>query len=514
MTEARVATRFACDADFSVNDLLQRLQHTGTLHGPVAARVDEVYLDTRTDELAGAGLSARLREVAGVRTVALVVVPIDPAVTIDAPPVERAFPRGADVGEGIRAWVRERFGWTLSEAPREVLTLVIARRRWAHVTDAGSTEFVVDEVSASEPHGRRARFTELAIEGGGSVLGALGRQGGHTVARRSTFERARDALGLGEYRYGTKPAALDPEDLLVDAARAVVAAWWSNACAHAPGVRVGLDPEHVHKMRVALRRLRTALRLFDDAFDDAALTAVRDRVRTLARALGEVRDLDVQLESLGRWRDRFAMVDALGWDDVALRIERRRSRARARALVLLEGEPWRLIAADLERCLAPDSRGLRHTVGAVAGGLVAKGAERCSRAIRRLDEGGAEEAHALRIDIKNLRYSLDFLGVALPGALDIVEDRLAQLQEGLGNVQDDVQTGAFAAQLVAMAPPPPSATAFALGTLVGYGRARADLASAIARAAVAEVDFTDALAQLVALGRGDERPAAGRGRRG
>lgn len=514
MTEARVATRFACDADFSVNDLLQRLQHTGTLHGPVDARVDEVYLDTRTDELAGAGLSARLRELAGVRTVALVVVPIDPSVVLEAPPVERAFPRGADLGESIRAWVHERFDWALSEAPREVLTLVIARRRWAHVTEAGTTEFVVDEVSASEPHGRRARFTEIAIEGGGSVLGALGKQGGHAVARRSTFERARDALGLGEFRYGTKPAALDPDDLLVDAARGVVAAWWSNACAHAPGVRVGLDPEHVHKMRVALRRLRTALRLFDDAFDERALAALRDRVRTLARALGEVRDLDVQLESLGHWRDRFAMVDALGWDDVAVRIERRRARARARALVLLEGEPWRLLATDVERCLAPDARGLRHTVGAVAGGLVAKGAERCARAVARLEEGGPEEAHALRIDIKNLRYSLDFLGDALPGALDVVADRLATLQEDLGRVQDDVQTGAFAAQLGAMAPPPTSATAFALGTLVGYGRARADLASATARAAVAEVEFEDALADLVALGRADERAGSGRARRG
>jgi len=516
MSKARVATKFACDAGFEVVDALARVRYPGALHGPVEGRADEIYLDTRTDALAAAGLCARVREHGGVRTVALVVVPIDPDVLPRTPILERAVPRGDDVGDMVRAWVRERFGLQLTEPPREVLSLVIARRRWAYAGADGPVDIVVDDIAASEPHGRRAQLIELTIEhdgGGAKVVAALRRAAGVGEPKRPLFARARETLGLGEHRYGSKPAPLQPDELLVDGARRVLGAWWANALAHAPGVRVGLDPEHVHKMRVALRRLRTALRLFDDAFDAQALASLRDGVRTLGRALGEVRDLDVQHDSLSRWRKRFRTIPAAAWADIADRIDRRRTAARRRALAQLEGAALARFDADVELCVAPDDRGLRHTVGAVAASLIHKRVHRCTRALDRVTEGGADEAHALRIDVKNLRYSLDFLGDALPGGIHGISSRLAALQEELGKVQDDVQTAELAGLLATMAPPPASSSAHALGVLVGYGRARAELAPMIALGAVRDHDFVSALAALEAMATGDgnaERPRSRR----
>jgi inorganic triphosphatase YgiF len=53
------------------------------------------------------------------------------------------------------------------------------------------------------------------------------------------------------------------------------------------------DPEGPHQMRIGLRRLRTALRVFRPAFDSKALRQLGRELRDIAQLAGEVRDLDV-----------------------------------------------------------------------------------------------------------------------------------------------------------------------------------------------------------------------------
>lgn len=64
----------------------------------------------------------------------------------------------------------------------------------------------------------------------------------------------------------------------------------------------GQDIEAIHDMRVASRRLRATLELFRDVFPVRRYRQLRNDVKVLARALGEVRDLDVMLERLERDR--------------------------------------------------------------------------------------------------------------------------------------------------------------------------------------------------------------------
>ncbi|HEY6549878.1 MAG TPA: CHAD domain-containing protein [Solirubrobacterales bacterium] len=56
--------------------------------------------------------------------------------------------------------------------------------------------------------------------------------------------------------------------------------------------------EHVHDMRVATRRLRAALEIFEDCFPRKRHRKALKRVKALADALGERRDLDVEVELL------------------------------------------------------------------------------------------------------------------------------------------------------------------------------------------------------------------------
>lgn len=60
----------------------------------------------------------------------------------------------------------------------------------------------------------------------------------------------------------------------------------------------GKDPEGVHDMRVATRRLRAALELFGDVFPKRRLKPLLQEVKGLADALGEVRDRDVLIDRL------------------------------------------------------------------------------------------------------------------------------------------------------------------------------------------------------------------------
>ena len=71
------------------------------------------------------------------------------------------------------------------------------------------------------------------------------------------------------------------------------------------GVRADEDPEAVHDMRVALRRLRAALAVAEPFFGRKPFRRASRRVRALARALGQVRDADVLL---GHLRERYMVV--------------------------------------------------------------------------------------------------------------------------------------------------------------------------------------------------------------
>src|SRR5207247_10099114 len=72
---------------------------------------------------------------------------------------------------------------------------------------------------------------------------------------------------------------------------------WERALACEAGVRAGVDPEDLHKLRVALRRFRAAARVFGQAVDRAAARPVADQLAADAAAvagpLGSVRDRDV-----------------------------------------------------------------------------------------------------------------------------------------------------------------------------------------------------------------------------
>ena len=83
------------------------------------------------------------------------------------------------------------------------------------------------------------------------------------------------------------------QDTMRTALGKVLRFYFERMLQHEPGTRLGKDPEELHDMRVASRRLRSALRLFGSYLTGPYATSCAEGLRRLARVLGDVRDMDV-----------------------------------------------------------------------------------------------------------------------------------------------------------------------------------------------------------------------------
>src|SRR5438128_2428440 len=180
------------------------------------------------------------------------------------------------------------------------------------------------------------------------------------------------------------------------------------------------DPDAVHDLRVACRRLRVAL----DLLGGGRLAPLEERVKELQDALGAVRDGQVQQPWLR-----------------STHLPRLECELQARAAVA---------AAALDAAL---SRFARKTVPALrrslhdAGGSGKLGGKRMRkellRRLRRLDRALRDAAslhpgaaHRLRIAAKRVRYQTELLEPAFPEAAAELLERIEPLQDALGDLHD------------------------------------------------------------------------------
>jgi inorganic triphosphatase YgiF len=208
----------------------------------------------------------------------------------------------------------------------------------------------------------------------------------------------------------------------------------------------GHDPEGVHQMRVGVRRLRSALSLFSKLLPEDAL---RTELRWLGAELGGARDWDVFAEEtieplqrrfsadpgLKRLRDEVRA--RLAESHTALRRALDDPRATRLALKLgawVTGRGWR------EQPLSADSARLFAPARQVGAELLQRRARRVRRRGRDIAHRTLEERHALRIQVKKLRYAVEFLGGLYPDKdrARRYRRRLSALQESLGELNDGV----------------------------------------------------------------------------
>jgi CHAD domain-containing protein len=118
---------------------------------------------------------------------------------------------------------------------------------------------------------------------------------------------------------------LTADTAYAEAAAKVVSVRGEELAAEAQGVLDTGDIERVHDMRVATRRLRAALEIFEPCFPARAYGQTLAEVKRLADALGERRDRDVAIATLHSFNDGMAAPDRRG---IASLIEKLRTEQR------------------------------------------------------------------------------------------------------------------------------------------------------------------------------------------
>jgi CHAD domain-containing protein len=211
------------------------------------------------------------------------------------------------------------------------------------------------------------------------------------------------------------------------------------------GARSGDDPEDVHRMRVATRRLRAARRVFEDALDGASLDRANEALKALATALGKVRDLDVFVTALRAHAAAAPAADRPALERLIAGREQARPGAQAELRALLDGGAVDYLRGEFRRLLeAIAARTARKTHTGKGRERVRRAAPRLIvKALRRLyrDEDDllapdSTELHERRIMAKRARYAGEFFAPAFGNALQEPIERLTAVQDVLGEVHD------------------------------------------------------------------------------
>lgn len=216
-----------------------------------------------------------------------------------------------------------------------------------------------------------------------------------------------------------------------------------------PIAREGSDPEGVHDMRVATRRLRAALKVLEETVYDRKQTArYRKELRGLANALGVTRDADVFMEHLNVYTAMLPDVERAGLEPLHRELESRRTQGRKEMLKVLDNARTEKLLRKLEHFAATPGAGVadRETEqDEIAPSLVRHFAG--SAIWRRYEEVLAYETaigpgtpievlHRLRVACKRLRYTLEFFQDALPSGVKTAQKQLVEVQDDLGALHD------------------------------------------------------------------------------
>ena len=205
------------------------------------------------------------------------------------------------------------------------------------------------------------------------------------------------------------------------------------------------DPEGVHSMRVASRRLRSMLRDFLPYLPKRSFASVIKQFKRLADALGEVRDQDVAIQVLEEIEKKAPAEHAAALNQFIAKRTELRQRYRNELKVQLAKNELKKLQSDfamaIEEATATAERKRKRltppTFAKVSQAIIRdrlKEVEKRSNALfRPLD---VEALHQLRIATKRLRYAIELLAPCFPHSLSAHAKRAARIQTALGDLHD------------------------------------------------------------------------------
>lgn len=443
---------------------------------PRRERLRNTYFDTATLVLMQQRLAVRERRI-GRRTLLTVktaghsVGGLSQRGEWEAPTPPGQFDFAALVDDAALAQQLTQVAWQLVPVFRTDFT----RRSWLLQHGGAQVEVALDQGLIITGDGRanhRQPILELELELKSGPVDAL-LDLAHTLAlgpegraasglRLRPTDRSKAERGYALFQ-GLRPTPvkagvlrLAPEMHPVEAFQAIALDCLAHLQVHAAGaLQAGAgnhlpDPQWVHQARVALRRLRSGLRLFRAHLPRRFVAHWSVAWKTLANQLGDARNWDVftterlpellathARRSMPAGEARHATADAvLRWADT----QRRAAWQRAADALGSSAQALRLLAFTRALLHLPPAKPSRHPPGALARWArqqLARRHARLRREARHTRRLGPQGRHALRLRLKQLRYAQESLASLLP-AKRVARSTaaLVSAQELLGRLND------------------------------------------------------------------------------
>jgi inorganic triphosphatase YgiF len=434
---------------------------------PVTRQLDSIYFDTDDLALQQRGFALRLRGEGAewVQTLKRHVTS-DPILRTreeyEAPVADRVPDLEAIADPTLRArlvkWIDGRPLVRIFETPvrRTTRRLQLGATSCRLEVDIGEIRArdataPICELELELEHGDPISLFELAAELNASI--------GLRVVSESKADRGY-LLYAGQRSPARKaePIALDARMTLADAMARIASGCTGQIIDNLAPALDGVDPEGVHQFRVGIRRLRAALAVFRPVMPKQERKNLRRDLRWLAGEVGRVRDIDVFVEEQIAPAARY-VGDPKPLDRLRAQAESLRCGLRAELATTLASNEFAQIAIALGAWLQRIStdgadrearaKRLSEPVSKFAAAALARRYARARTLGARALDGTQADRHALRIELKKLRYASEFFASLYPEKRSRRFIReLERLQDVLGCLNDVATARRLARALV------------------------------------------------------------------
>lgn len=475
-----------------LNSVRRWLTEHGTIEGLIleprsTLQILDTYLDTDDWRIHRAGFALRIRSESGQSEATLK--SLHSASTNVADRRELSEPLDSSASESIRhaigpvgARVHAVSG---AHALLPLFEIRTSRQRFAVRRETETRqlgEIALDDTVISRPHGEpQTSMQRVEVEALTEVHEPL-----QSLVKTLRSDCALEAASDTKYSRGLQsvglapgpapqfaPTVVDPSMPMVEVALANLRRYLSAWHLHEPGARLGDDPEELHDLRVAGRRLDAVLRQFRESLPEP-FVRIRPTLKQLLRVLGEVRDLDVALSELESFTLESPQSDP-GAGTLRQYLISERIRARARMLSVLDSASVQKSLHKLASLLSmPPAATQQPSSPESASNVAPQMLRQRYRKVRKsadqlTPDSSTEVYHQLRGHVKKLRYALEAVGVIYGKPADEMLRALRRWQEKLG-VQQDAAVASRRLKTLAGAPPKgfPPETLFLMGQLAEH----------------------------------------------
>lgn len=255
--------------------------------------------------------------------------------------------------------------------------------------------------------------------------------------------------------FKAKPPPLTADMTPVEAFRGIALACLEHFQRNEPGLHDDGQMEFVHQARVALRRLRSAIKLFAPVLPPEFVKAYDQTWRTLAGALGDARNWDVFLaETLPPIQAHFP--DHRDLKHLRNAARQRAQHARRAIAHLLTLREYPRLVVEFTAAVYTLSDTLPLPLKQFASERLARHTRRACKLAKKHATLNAADRHRMRITFKKLRYTTEFFAPLLPAKhLAPTLAALGRLQDELGLINDHATAEALIKEILPRRSPGP-----------------------------------------------------------